>query len=362
MKSDDLLELIGNFYDGVADADGWEKALRRLAIFSDSDAASIMLWSRADNMAAVGEQVGLPHELLTDYQAHYDKEDPARFFGDRVRRGEWYLDERELGREFIRKSPFYQDFLKRYELDSTMVTPVLRGGRFDGFLSLSARAGKRDQSEVVHRLAPLLPHLERASSLRVRLLGVAQQQELSSWVLDRINFPLLVVTCEKNVTLANALGQQWLSSPGNPLAASSPHASEFVHLLRTATGFNGPRRSASFSMPNANGSPMFVSAVPLPPPRSAWGEAMPQALVWINDPASEKPHSDDILRHRFGLSRAEIRVFHQIMKGLTIKEACIALNISEPTGRSHLKAIFAKTNVRRQSELQRLLSRFNIVS
>ncbi len=57
-------------------------------------------------MAAVGEQVGLPEQLLVDYQTHYDKEDPGRFFGDKVQRGEWYLDERELGMVFIRKSPF----------------------------------------------------------------------------------------------------------------------------------------------------------------------------------------------------------------------------------------------------------------
>ncbi|KAF7963727.1 hypothetical protein AWV80_06265 [Cupriavidus sp. UYMU48A] len=243
-----------------------------------------------------------------------------------------------------------------------MVTPLLRGARYDGFLSLSAPAGKRDQAETVRRLAPLLPHLERASSLRVRLLGVAQQQELSNMVLDRVNFPLLVVTCDKNVILANALGQQWLSSPDNPLPASSPHASAFVHVLRTATGFNGPRRFASFSMPKADGSRKFVSAIPLPPPKSAWGEIMPQALVWINDPTAEQPLSDDILKLFFQLSRAEIRLLHQLMKGLTIKEACATLNISEPTGRSQLRAILAKTNMPRQSELQRLLSRFGMVS
>ncbi|WP_343584206.1 helix-turn-helix transcriptional regulator [Herbaspirillum sp.] len=361
MGSEDFAQLVGELYDGVTDPQGWAKVLCRLAAYADSDAASIMLWRREDSMALIGEYAGLPDQLLIDYREHYDKEDPGRYFGDKVKRGEWYLDERELGLPFIRKSSFYQDFLKRYELDSTMVTPMLKGVHIDGFLSLSARAGKRDQAAVVRRLAPLLPHLERASALRVRLLGVAQQQELSALVLDRINFPLLVVTYDKKVLLANALGQQWLALPGNPMSASSPFSSHFTGLLKTATGLNGTRRAAGFIMPLADGSRQFVNAVPLSLPVDGWGDIMPQALVWIHSSDGENRSCDDILKQLFHLTPGEIRVLQQLMNGGSVKEISAVLEISESTTRTHLKAIFSKMNVSRQAELQRLLNRLNVV-
>ncbi|EEF25571.1 conserved hypothetical protein [Ricinus communis] len=221
---------------------------------------------------------------------------------------------------------------------------MLKGVHIDGFLSLSARAGKRDQAAVVRRLAPLLPHLERASALRVRLLGVAQQQELSALVLDRINFPLLVVTYDKKVLLANALGQQWLALPGNPMSASSPFSSHFTGLLKTATGLNGTRRAAGFIMPLADGSRQFVNAVPLSLPVDGWGDIMPQALVWIHSSDGENRSSDDILKHLFHLTPGEIRVLQQLMNGGSVKEISAVLEISESTTRTHLKAIFSKMN------------------
>jgi len=67
--------------------------------------------------------------------------------------------------------------------------------------------------------------------------------------------------------------------------------------------------------------------------------------------------SAQLLSRIFGLTPAESRLAAALSDGSTLIEAAKALNISWETARTQLKAVFAKTNTHRQSELVALLSR-----
>lgn len=59
---------------------------------------------------------------------------------------------------------------------------------------------------------------------------------------------------------------------------------------------------------------------------------------------------------RLGLTAAEARLTAKLVQGLSLTDAADALDITAHTARTQLKSIFAKTGVRRQSELLRLLT------
>lgn len=61
------------------------------------------------------------------------------------------------------------------------------------------------------------------------------------------------------------------------------------------------------------------------------------------------------LEQHYQLSKAELRLAIALLSGKTIKQAASLLHISDNTARSHLKAIFVKTNTHRQSELVQVL-------
>ena len=67
--------------------------------------------------------------------------------------------------------------------------------------------------------------------------------------------------------------------------------------------------------------------------------------------------SVQLLSRIFGLTPAESRLAAALSDGSTLVQAAKALNISWETARTQLKAVFAKTNTHRQSELVALLSR-----
>jgi DNA-binding CsgD family transcriptional regulator len=362
MNEPQLLNLIELLYDGILAPSGWAAALNELARYTTSDAASLVLWSRKTDQAVVGDQVGLPAELVNDYAAHFHQLDPGRGFVDRIATGDWYVDERDLGAAFMHRSAFYQDFLRRYDLDSTMASPFLRTNGMDGFLSLSSPAGRRDLPAIARSLRYLMPHFERAAKLRVKLLDLTQQAQLQAHVLDRFNFPLAVVTAESKVVLANALAERWLASPGNPLARGSRLSSHVAAMLHAACGVGQARKASGMKVQKKSGSEYFLTAVPLPASASAAGiDSAPVALLFVTDPENTKPQAGDLLRQIFRLTPAEVRLIAPIMQGNTLPEACEQLQISRDTGRTQLQSIFGKLGVRRQADLIRLLGNLAIV-
>jgi len=56
----------------------------------------------------------------------------------------------------------------------------------------------------------------------------------------------------------------------------------------------------------------------------------------------------------FQLTPAETALAIQLANGLSLEEAAEALNIRRNTARAHLRSIFSKTGVRRQTELVRI--------
>jgi len=82
-----------------------------------------------------------------------------------------------------------------------------------------------------------------------------------------------------------------------------------------------------------------------------------RALLVISDFSRKRVVPADMLSAAFGLSPAEAKLTAIIAKGHSLDEAAEQLSIARETARNQLKAVFAKTNTHRQSELVALLSR-----
>ncbi|MCK1485083.1 helix-turn-helix transcriptional regulator [Bradyrhizobium sp. 193] len=81
----------------------------------------------------------------------------------------------------------------------------------------------------------------------------------------------------------------------------------------------------------------------------------PVIIVLVEPGARSKPQ-EAALRAAFGLSPAEARLAARLAMGEALGAICDNLGIAKETGRSELKAIFAKTGARRQHELVALVA------
>lgn len=85
------------------------------------------------------------------------------------------------------------------------------------------------------------------------------------------------------------------------------------------------------------------------------GSVSPAALVLILDSALPANTVEAELRQLYGLTHTETRLAKLLMEGVTLDDCCAELGIRRTTGRMHLRNLFAKIGVRRQSELVSLL-------
>jgi DNA-binding CsgD family transcriptional regulator len=83
----------------------------------------------------------------------------------------------------------------------------------------------------------------------------------------------------------------------------------------------------------------------------------PAALVLILDPALSVKTAEIELGQLYGLSLAEARLANLLMDGKTLNDCAYELGIRRSTAQAHLKHLFKKTRVRRQSKLVSLLLR-----
>lgn len=84
--------------------------------------------------------------------------------------------------------------------------------------------------------------------------------------------------------------------------------------------------------------------------------AEPLFAVALLSTRDANPASGAAAHRRLGLTAAEARLTAKLVQGLSLADAAAELKISAHTARTQLKSIFAKTGVRRQSELLRLLT------
>lgn len=67
MNNEQLLRLVELMHEGILTQSGWEAMLRNLAQVTGSQAASLVLWDRNSDGAFVGDQSGLPAEMVAEY-------------------------------------------------------------------------------------------------------------------------------------------------------------------------------------------------------------------------------------------------------------------------------------------------------
>lgn len=167
-------------------------------------------------------------------------------------------------------------------------------------------------------------------------------------VLDLLPFAVVLVDPEQRVRGVNARAQALLRE-GDAVrfdgarvrAANAAHDAQ----LQAAVGAH---TSAVLRMPRLSGRRAAeVSIVPL---------GAQCAAIVISDPGRCVAPNIDRLRELYGLTRAESRVLGAVVQGEGGPRTAEDLGMSVNTLRRHLKSIFAKLHVERQSELVRVVS------
>lgn len=211
------------------------------------------------------------------------------------------------------------------------------------------------------RLAMFVPHVKQAMTLAAHLNGSALQMQIYEEGLERLNIGVIMLDETAQLLRASPTARQMLDSAdgiklaGRYLAASTlAETSELQRLLDSVR--EQPARVAAMCLSRPSRRRKLAAVVRgFPRAKESDGRARPAVAIFLRDPETLAGPAHDIARQMFDFTPAEAQLAIELLNGLSLDEAAGKLGILRNTGRAHLRAIFSKTGVSRQSELVRVL-------
>ncbi|KQP14640.1 helix-turn-helix transcriptional regulator [Methylobacterium sp. Leaf93] len=271
-----------------------------------------------------------------------------------------------------RKDPFFQDFCAQHGLDELMAfcAPDPGGGLMSVSALREARKGYFEAGEIA-LLAQVGPHVARAFDLTTRL-GVAHRAAADlGTALARAEIGVVLLDRGGAVRFVNPGSERMVAgrlkiSPGQPVrtvvAADGPRLDRLVAAALAEGRFCA---AEPIILRSSDGSPcLLAEAMPLragEPGLELIGSTKGGALLLLHPMTPPDLVSIAPQLEQLGLTRMQALVAMAIGRGSSPREAAESLAIREGTVRVHLKAIFGRLGLRRQSELAIIVARLDAI-
>jgi DNA-binding CsgD family transcriptional regulator/PAS domain-containing protein len=206
----------------------------------------------------------------------------------------------------------------------------------------------------------IVSQVSRAMELAARIGNSVVEKSLYSDVLDKLNIGVILVDASGRIASASAVAERYLGLKNGictqlgKLRATS--AAEDRHLqlaIREAGAAGKPGASRGVSLTKQSGArTLGVMVRPMPGHQDGNGACV---AVYIRDYDSVPEVESEFVRQIFDLTPAEAAVTRRLTAGLSLEDAASSLDISRNTARAHLRSIFSKSGITRQTELVRLV-------
>lgn len=217
-------------------------------------------------------------------------------------------------------------------------------------------------TEQIDLMEGLLPHVRQfarvrraladASALGASLVTLLESRWLGLIQLDR-NGRILEANDRAREAL---LKRDGLRDEGGMLAAANPEEhEEMQRLLARALPRFGPHGTGG-SMKitrRRDRTPLVLEIHPVPQSGTATAPWQLGALVLIADPATRPRPEPELVTRLLGLTPTESRVAVAIASGQTLAGTADELGCAVYTARTHLKRVYRKLGIHKQTELVR---------
>ena len=202
-------------------------------------------------------------------------------------------------------------------------------------------------------LLELLPHIAQASQLGWQMLESTRRLERMQAIADALEVGM--------VCLDRAGRVDWANDAAGRILRDSVHLSLTQTRLRAALAQDREKLDRLVQMETAGKVPLIVlgagEADEVQVMRVESGAGDDCTMLLLAMPRLQRSAPLDTAAQMLGITRAEARVSTAILQGSSIADYARSRGLSEGGVRNQLKQVFAKTGLRRQSDVVGYLSR-----
>ncbi|MGV8805917.1 MAG: helix-turn-helix transcriptional regulator [Polaromonas sp.] len=361
MTPEFLSGILGAIYDAALDEAGWVTLLESVRNLLGANYASLIVRTETTDdigliVSAGNNQPNLdpgnPYIAMSPFTGM--KPDQLVTVGEVISEKDW------------RASTYYRDYCAPQGVFHVLAADIatLNGGIY-GFRVTRPETAS-DFSKADRDFCRLLiPHIKRALNLHLSINQDRKVSTLYSHAMAQLMVGVVVLDQSGQVIEANpaatailelkdglrVVGKQLEASYANDNrklqslvrdALAHPHASKLA--LTEAMSVSRPSGRLSWGL--------IVQSIS----SDQWteGKQRPSVAVFVRDSEGRVDPPVRLAQQLFHLTPAETALAIQLANGLSLEEAAEVLNIKRNTARAHLRSIFSKTGVRRQTELVRI--------
>ncbi len=364
-SNETLTKLIGSIYDAAADASLWEPFLGDLASTFQADAAGLLMHDNRQETHAIATSFRVAPEMLILYRDYYGPLDPWAARARSKVAGSVFPSQTLCTHNELAVTEAYNEFMVPFEIEYGLFGIIEKAHSQWANVSLYRCASSPEfQVSDGEVLGLLVPHIQRAFKLHFQFSELKARSEGIEKALDMLAAGVIFVGTNGEVLLMNRNAEE-IFCRKDGLLLTKGKLSAAIHtesvLLQAMIGGavltgSGKGLGAGGTIPitREKGRPLSVTVAPFRG-FSCISPQRPATVLFISDPERDAELSIDLLRRAYGLTPAEAKLASILVEGHSLKESAALCRVTHNTAKSQLKSVFSKTEVKRQSELIRLL-------
>jgi DNA-binding CsgD family transcriptional regulator len=219
---------------------------------------------------------------------------------------------------------------------------LFRGAESDGFTA--------EETAVAEMLVVQLTH---GAEMARRMRFSEVERSLYSDVMERMSIGVVILDRNSKVLRASPIAERFLREcdglqvqAGKLRAVAAREDKLLQAAIKAAAEDNPSDKGRGLSLTKRSGA-KHLGVVVRPV-----GQAV---ALYVRDSEVVQGVESDLVRQILDLTPAEAGVARRLTEGLSLEDAAASLDISRNTARAHLRSIFSKSGITRQTELVRMV-------
>jgi DNA-binding CsgD family transcriptional regulator/PAS domain-containing protein len=361
-------KVVEAIYDCALDPPRWHDVVRKIAELSVSQVCFLGVHDYTNARSELSFQWGYDEHYIRLHEEKYKNMDPFFVAGQLVPVGTVTTQAMLVDEEEFYQSRFYREWCKPQGLHDMINFKILKTDQRIGWLAANRNdAFPRYGEADISLFGQLAPHVCRSIAISDALSLKKVRCEALEATLDSLLVGVYLTDRYSRVVYMNPAAERQVSTGqamrvDNDRLAPVNQAADFSmrRAIAQATGDESepPVGGMTIALPSREGRGLVATILPLTQGqrRNVCGAFAAAVAVFVQDPVAAPPFPGEAFAKLYGLTGSELRTLLAVAPGLSVHEAAEVLGISENTAKTHLKRIYAKTAVSKQTELMQLFA------
>ena len=368
-ETERVSRLIADIYDASLDRSLWRPVLEKTCEYIKGQSGALLAQGPTQKAAHLFFEWGTDPQFIESYQKTYAALNPTYVPTMlRAKPGAILATTDILPQQEIIASRFYKEWLAPQGLIDAISVTFEKSALSYAVLTIQrSNANGMVDDQARWRMSLVAPHFHRAIAIgKVIDLHKVEAAALAD-SLDGLAAAFFLVDAAGHLVHANASAQTMLDegslirATGGKFTVVDAQADRTLHEIfinadegDLAVGTKG----IAVSVAGRDGERYVVHVLPLTTGarRKACTTYSAIAAVFVRKVVLDLPHPLEVIANSYDLTPAEMRVLMMIVQLGGVPQVAPVLGISEPTVKTHLQRIFAKTDTNRQADLVKLVA------